>query len=228
MEDQSTPSEDGLVEVRATGIRKYSTSETPFLVLQDTGGDRTLLVGIGQAEAAAITFALQQVEIKRPMTHDALKQMVDALGARLERVVIGFQPEAHTFTADVVLTMGDGREQHLDWRPSDSVALAVRCVPPPPIFVPEPLLAEPPPPWAPAEATPPSGGVALRCSCGGWVPVAEDIIKEAAQAGAPYVEIDMDCPSCGQRRHVRLDHHSLPGGIIGPSDPSGSGTNPGP
>ena len=225
MEDSAAPSNDGLVEVRATGIRRYSTSETPFLVLQETGGDRTLLIGIGEAEAAAIAFALQQVEVKRPMTHDALKQMVDALGARLQRIVIGFQPEAHTFTADVVLAMGDGREQHLDWRPSDSVVLAVRCVPPPPIFVPEPLLAEPPP-WLPA--------VGVRCSCGEWMRVAEDVITEvaedliteAAQAGAPHVEIDIDCPSCGQRSHVRLDHHSLPGGSIGPrSDPPGSGTS---
>ena len=224
MEDSGAPSDDGLVEVRATGIVTYSTNKA--LVLEEAGGGRTLRIGIGQAEAAAIAFALQEVEVKRPMTHDALKQMVDALGARLLRVVVDFQPEAHTFTADVVLAMRDGQEQHLDWRPSDSVALAVRCDPPPPIFVPERLLAEPPP-LLPAQATPQSGGMGVRCSCGGWMPVAGDLITEAAQTGAPHVDMDLDCPSCGQRRRVRIEQHSSPGGGSGPpSHPPGSSGSP--
>ena len=230
MGDMGTAPEDRLVEVRAVGIRTDSASENPFLVLEDTAGDRTLMIAIGPTEAHAIAFALQQVAVPRPMTHDALKQAVDTLGAHLLRVVVGFQ-QPHTFTADVVLAMSDGEERHLDWRVSDSVALAVRCDPSPPILVPERLLAEPPGRLANG-GLPWSGGVRVRCSCGAWVPVAEDIVTEAAQSGAGHSEADVECPSCGRRRHVRLERPSM-GGPSSPSetirltfDPSGAATSP--
>lgn len=226
MGDLGTAPADSLVEVRAAGIRTDSASESAFLVLEDTAGDRTLMIAIGPSEAHAIAFALQQVAVRRPMTHDALKQTVDALGAQLLRIVVGFQPEAHTFTADVVLAMSEGQERHLDWRVSDSVALAVRCDPPPPILVPERLLAEPPGSFA-TGSTPWSGGVRVRCSCGAWAPVAEDIVTEAAQSGAGHIEADVECPSCGRQRHVRLERPSSPGGGIRlSSDPSEGSTSP--
>lgn len=226
MEEAETAPEDSLVEVRAAGIRTNPDSETPWLVLEETAGDRTLMIAIGPSEAHAIAFALQQVAVRRPMTHDALKQAVDALGAHVLRVVVGFQPEAHTFTADVVIAMSDGQEQHLDWRVSDSVALVVRCDPRPPILVPERLFAQSsaspatgPLPWA--------GGVRVHCSCGAWIPVAEDVVREAAESGAGHVETDVECPSCGQQRHVRLELPASPAGSIRlTSDPSGSVTTP--
>ena len=204
MEDVGKSPERGLVEVRAAGIRTDAASDAPFLVLEDKGEDRRLLIGIGAAEATAIAFALQDVTVKRPMTHDALKQTVDALGARVVRVVVGFQPETNTFTADVVLAMAGGEERHLDWRVSDSVALVVRCDPPPPILVPEPRLAEPPgslafgsPPW--------TGGVRVRCACGAWIPVSEEVVTAAAASNAEHIETDVECPSCGRQRHVRIE-----------------------
>jgi bifunctional DNase/RNase len=204
MGDAVPPQAQDLVEVRAAGIRTDAASETPFLVLEDPKTGRRLLIAIGPSEATAIAFAQQQVAVKRPMTHDALKQTVDALGARLLRVVVDHQPETSTFTADVVLTVHNGDELHLDWRVSDSVALAVRCDPTPPILVPERLLADPPgssaagsPPWL--------GGVRVRCSCSAWIPVPEDVLQEAAASEAELVEADVECPSCGQRRHVRLE-----------------------
>ena len=180
MGDTGSPDAQGMVEVRAAGIRTDSASATPFLVLEDTKSDRELLIAIGPSEATAIAFAQQQVAVKRPMTHDALKQTVDALGAQLVRVVVDHQPETSTFTADVVLAVNDGDELHLDWRVSDSVALAVRCEPTPPILVPERLLAEPP------------GSPAAGCD-------------------AKLVEADVECPSCGQQRHVRIERPPGPG-----------------
>ena len=141
MEQSAQPAEDDLVEVRVSGVRAAAT-DTPFLVLEDGRLGRELPIAIEPAEGNAIAFALQAVAMRRPMTHDALKQAVDALGGRLVRVVVGFQPDEHTFTADVVLLTDDGRERHLDWRVSDSVALAVRCDPVPPILVAEALFAD--------------------------------------------------------------------------------------
>ena len=109
MGDPSSPQAQDLVEVRAANIRTDSSTDTHFLVLQDTRADRELLVAIGPSEAAAIALALQHVAVQRPMTHDALKQTVDALGARLLRVVVDHRPETNTFTADVVLAVEQRR-----------------------------------------------------------------------------------------------------------------------
>ena len=216
MGDAGSPQAHDLVEVRAAGIRTDSASEAPFLVLEDTKADRRLLIAIGPSEAAAITLAQQQVAVKRPMTHDALKQTVDALGAQLLRVVVDHQPQTSTFTADVVLRVNNGDELHLDWRVSDSVALAVRCHPTPPILVPERLLAEPPgsvvvgsPPW--------SGGVRVRCACSAWIPVPEAVLEEAAASDAELIEADVECPSCGQQKHFRIER---PPALV-ESEPSG-------
>ncbi len=210
MGDEGSPQAHDLVEVRAAGIRTDRASETPFLVLEDTKADRELLIAIGPSEATAIAFAQQQVAVKRPMTHDALKQTVDALGAQLVRVVVDHQPETSTFTADVVLAVNNGDELHLDWRVSDSVALAVRCNPAPPILVPERLLAEPPgsvaagsPPWL--------GGVRVRCVCSAWIPVPENVLAEATASEAELIEADVECPSCRQQRHVRIERPPGPG-----------------
>jgi len=189
-----------LVEVRATGIRikTDAASDTPFLVLED-GAKRQLVIAIGSHEATSIAFALQGVEVKRPMTHDALKQTVEAFGAEVLRVEVGFLPETNTFTADVGLGVPGGAERHLDWRLSDSVALAVRYQPSPPILVPEGLLASPPgtlvQPWP--------GRV--RCACGQWVPIEQYVVVDPGTSGADQIEADVECPSCGQRRHVRLE-----------------------
>lgn len=202
MEDMHATDGHELVEVRATGIRikTDAAGETPFLVLED-GAERQLLIAIGSHEATSIAFALQGVEVKRPMTHDALKQTVDAFGAEVLRVEVGFLPETNTFTANVVLGVPGGGERHLDWRLSDSVGLAVRYQPPPPILVPEGLLASPPgtlvQPWP--------GGARVRCSCGQWVPIERYVVVDPGTSGADQIEADVECASCGQRRRVRLE-----------------------
>jgi len=45
-----------------------------------------LPIFIGSPEATAIAFALEEVETPRPMTHDLIKDLLDELGARIERV----------------------------------------------------------------------------------------------------------------------------------------------
>lgn len=189
---------DDLVEVWASGIRVDERTDTPFLVLEDAH-DRQLLVAIGGHEATSIAFVLQSVGVERPMTHDALKETIEALGATVLRVVVGFLADSNTFTGDVVLSVV-GADRHLDWRLSDAVAVAVRCEPPPPILVPERLMAAPPP----AFVQPWPVGARVRCSSGHWVPVGEFTVVEAGSSGADLIEADVECPSCGERRHVRL------------------------
>jgi bifunctional DNase/RNase len=144
-----------LVEVAVEAVRSPGEVQTTasFLEMKEVRGDRRLPVFIGPQEASAIAFAMQGRSSPRPMTHDALKQAVDALDGQVVRIVLGHRPETSTYTADVTVALDGGEERRFDWRVSDAVALAVRCDPPPVILVPAPLL-DPPPGRGPAAVTP--------------------------------------------------------------------------
>ncbi len=95
------------------------------MLLTDMDQKVILPVGIGPFEAQSIAIAVQGEEPPRPLTHDLLKSVCDSLGAAVEKVVITDAREG-VFYAEVHLQQ-DGKSLVLDSRPSDAVALAVRC-----------------------------------------------------------------------------------------------------
>lgn len=126
-----------MVEVRLSAVRVDLQSNTPVLLLTETEGlGRTLPIFIGAPEATAIAFAIQGVATPRPMTHDLLRDVVNALGAELERVVIT-ELRAATYYAELQLRRADGVIM-VSSRPSDAVALAVRTSSP--LFVSDELM----------------------------------------------------------------------------------------
>jgi bifunctional DNase/RNase len=126
-----------MVEVRLSAVRVDLQSNTPVLLLTEAEGlGRTLPIFIGAPEATAIAFAIQGVATPRPMTHDLLRDVVDALGASLERVVIT-ELRSATYFAELQLKRGTGT-LNVSSRPSDAVALAVRTGSP--LFVADDLM----------------------------------------------------------------------------------------
>lgn len=93
---------------------------------QGTKKPRRLPIRIGSVEAAAISMGIEQKPARRPMTHDLLKSSVEALGGELASVRIT-EVSGTTFFAQLVLTNAQGEEVTVDARPSDAIALAVRC-----------------------------------------------------------------------------------------------------
>jgi bifunctional DNase/RNase len=75
---------------------------------------------------------LAGVSPPRPMTIDLMARLLEAMGGRVERVVVSSLRES-TFYAS--LHVADGARQELDARPSDGINLAVRVGAP--IFVDE-------------------------------------------------------------------------------------------
>jgi bifunctional DNase/RNase len=113
------------VEMELVGIELERPPNIPCLVLREAEGEGRLLpIFIGGPEATAIAFALEEVETPRPMTHDLMKDLLDEVGARIERVVVTELREA-TFYAEIVLRAA-GEVHTVSARPSDAVALAVR------------------------------------------------------------------------------------------------------
>jgi bifunctional DNase/RNase len=74
--------------------------------------------------------------VARPLTHDLLRSVIDALGARINSVIVNDLAN-DTFYARVLLDV-DGRSVEIDSRPSDAIALAVRAEVP--IFAEESVL----------------------------------------------------------------------------------------
>ncbi len=101
-------------------------SNVGFVVLLKSSNDeRSLPIFIGAAEAQAIAIALNDVTMPRPLTHDLLKNLLDFLECRLMRVEVSDVKEG-TFFARLILDR-DGNRLTMDCRPSDAIALALRC-----------------------------------------------------------------------------------------------------
>ncbi len=89
-------------------------------------GDLVLPIFIGEAEAAAIEAALKGFIPRRPMTHDLVVNMLDALGVKVERITIDALIN-NIYTATIVLRDDKDRLYYVDARPSDSIAIALRA-----------------------------------------------------------------------------------------------------
>ena len=128
-----------MVEMELVGVRVELPSNSPIVLLREVEGDRRVLpIFIGGPEATAIAFALDEVATPRPMTHDLMKDLLDELGARIERVVVTDLRDS-TFYADIIVSIA-GAVHSVSARPSDAVALAVRYGAP--VYAEEGVLAE--------------------------------------------------------------------------------------
>jgi uncharacterized protein len=108
-------------EVEVVGVRVEVPSNQPIVLLREASGERYLPIWIGAVEATAIAFAQQGVVPPRPLTHDLLKDVLEATGNDLTEVRI---TEVNDGIFYATLVLGSGVE--VSARPSDSIALALR------------------------------------------------------------------------------------------------------
>ncbi len=96
----------------------------PVIILRDMEGHRYLPILIGPFEATAIALALEGTSVPRPLSHDLMKNIITALGAKVVSVQI-HDLQNNTFFAKIVIE-ANGKVVEIDARPSDSVAIALR------------------------------------------------------------------------------------------------------
>lgn len=113
-----------MIEVTIESIRVSLMSQARVVILKDLDSDRYLPIWIGQYEAEAIMATLQEIEVVRPLTHDLLKNIILAMGGKVERVVVN-DLRNEVFYARIIMQAHDQRLE-IDSRPSDALALAVR------------------------------------------------------------------------------------------------------
>jgi uncharacterized protein len=95
------------------------------LVLEEPDQQRRIPIIIGLPEAQAIALAVEQMQPMRPMTHDLMKNVMDALGAELKEVLI-YRLEGGIFYAKLLIENHLGQINELEARPSDAIALSAR------------------------------------------------------------------------------------------------------
>ena len=94
-------------EVDVMGVRVEMPSNQPIVLLRESGGERYLPIWIGAVEATAIAFAQQGVVPPRPLTHDLMKDVLEATGNQLDEVRI---TEVRDGVFFATLVFGSGAE----------------------------------------------------------------------------------------------------------------------
>jgi len=113
-----------MIEMTIDSIRVSLMNYQRVVILKEKEAERYLPIWIGPAEADAIAVRLQGVTVPRPLTHDLLHSVIDALGANVNSIIVS-DLQNDTFYARIILDV-DGRQMEIDSRPSDALALAVR------------------------------------------------------------------------------------------------------
>ncbi len=103
------------------GVRVEMPTNQPLVLLREVDGARYLPIWIGAVEATAIAFAQQGVVPPRPLTHDLLRDVLEAFEQELTEVRIT-EVKDNVFFALLVFESG----VEISARPSDSIALALR------------------------------------------------------------------------------------------------------
>lgn len=114
-----------MIEVVIDSIRVSLMSQQRIVILREVNTERYLPIWIGVYEAEAITIALQEVEVARPLTHDLLRNVFHVFNARIVRVEVASLRD-DTFYGNIIAEV-NGQSVSIDARPSDALNLAVRA-----------------------------------------------------------------------------------------------------
>jgi bifunctional DNase/RNase len=108
-------------EVEVVGVRVEMPTNQPLVLLHEVAGSRYLPIWIGAVEASAIAYAQQGTATVRPLTHELIEHLIEAMGDELDEVRITDVRDG-VFYATLVFASG----AEVEARPSDSIAIALR------------------------------------------------------------------------------------------------------
>lgn len=119
-----------LVPCTVESVRVHVLTGQHVVLLQAKDGNRLLPIWIGPDQAHSIATRIAGIASERPLTHDLFMDVLTRLGAEITRIVVkdlvSDESGGGVFHGSLFLQLGD-REVEIDCRPSDAIALAVRC-----------------------------------------------------------------------------------------------------
>lgn len=115
-----------LIPLTIKGISYSQTQSGAYaLVLSEIEGTRTLPIIIGAFEAQSIAIALEtEIRPPRPLTHDLFKTFSDRFEINVKEVIIHKLVDGVFFSS--LICEREGKEEVIDTRTSDAIAIAVR------------------------------------------------------------------------------------------------------
>ena len=115
-----------LVRLNIKGISYSQTQSGAYaLILSEVDGERKLPIVIGAFEAQSIAIALEKdIRPPRPLNHDLFKNFSDRFNIIVKQVIIHKLVDG-VFYASLICE-SDGKEEIIDARTSDAIALALR------------------------------------------------------------------------------------------------------
>ncbi len=119
-----------LVPCTVESVRVHVLTGQHVVLLQAKDGNRLLPIWIGPDQAHSIATRVAGIASERPLTHDLFMDVISRLGAEITRIVVkdlvSDESGGAVFHGSLFLQSGE-QELEIDCRPSDAIALAVRC-----------------------------------------------------------------------------------------------------
>src|SRR5215467_12411947 len=114
-----------VVEVQVRAVAAASGGVAVFLGNEE----KVFVIYVDQSVGVAIAMFMQGTQRERPLTHDLLANILRALGAKIDRVIVN-ELKRGTYFARLVLSAENELNQkkiiEIDARPSDCIAMATQ------------------------------------------------------------------------------------------------------
>ncbi len=114
-----------MIEMKIFGLALDEQSQVPILILKDLEEKRVLPIWIGAMEAMSISISLNKISMERPLTHDLMINILESMNAKITKACVVDLKDG-TYFAELYIEKGE-EVYVIDSRPSDAIALAVRC-----------------------------------------------------------------------------------------------------
>jgi bifunctional DNase/RNase len=128
-----------MIEVKVGGLGRHLPTGRWLLLLKEERTTRCLAIVISQADAHAISLRLTEAKLRRPLTHNLIQNMIEALGGKISCVCIDHVLSDGRLCAQIVVAIG-GHRLCVDCCPGDAVALALQASVP--IYVEEAVMVQ--------------------------------------------------------------------------------------
>ncbi|MDR1524694.1 MAG: bifunctional nuclease family protein [Tannerella sp.] len=117
--------EEKKIKLRVQGLTNSQIQSGAYALVLAEEGPRRMPVIIGMFEAQSIAIALESLIPPRPLTHDLFMGYIKSTGFKMKEVFINKFDDG-VFYSEIVLADAT-HEIRLDARPSDAIAIALRC-----------------------------------------------------------------------------------------------------
>jgi bifunctional DNase/RNase len=114
----------GVDEMKVKTVVIDPNAQSPVVVLEGVTTKEFLPIWIDVPEARAISMEIEQIKAPRPLTHDLIRNILNGLGAKVNRITITDLLN-NTYIGTISMAI-KGQESEIDSRPSDAIAIALR------------------------------------------------------------------------------------------------------